>query len=817
MKLLTFLTVFFGLSMFVSAQTGLITGKVTTETGVPLDQVNILVKGENAGVATNADGDFTLSNVPTGKQYLILSSIGYRTVEKEIMVKADETVSIDIVLYTDVEQLVAIEIIESNGYKNTNTYVGSKAPSRIQDIPQAISYVTKEVFTDQQAFKMIDVVKNISGVNQFTWYEDFTMRGFRDSDIYVDGLRVVGHRPLVLLANVERVEVLKGPASAMFGNANPGGTMNRITKKPRTIRDNNFSVTTGSFNTLRTAIDLTGPLNEKRNVLYRLNLGYEETSTFRDLQENNSYIIAPSLSFLPTNKTRINFDLVVQGYDGKLDKGQPTHHPDIMAIDDPDNTPISLSLSGINDYHRNDVSYGTLSLRHHFTENISFNSSFMRFFYKEELLEHQPGSVWAVDGAGDEIFTKLAMRVQVRQVQEILDNVSNYFVIKANTGAMEHKFVVGVDYAQHERVAGSYAGQTSKKNIYLKTDGSYAKYKASDIEKFVLDSDGNPTPLVAHFDLADPLANFGLRYDSDYTQYLSPNSKFNPAKYKTTGFYIQDQIKWNAFQLLLGIRYNKYLDVENFARGTETEVEQTKLLPRVGLVYGVTKTINLYGTYTTSFEPQAVGNLDESLGGPFDPQEADMIEGGIKAEFFNNSLQFNLAIYNINKKNELLEDPNDSDKFISSGETTSKGFEIDVLGRIGSNFSVIFNYAYNETVFASGSSDNVFEEGDVLPNAPKHQGGLFMNYKLNTGKLSGFGINGGFNFVSERNSRAGVAEKLPAYTVLDAGLTYGVKDLIFRFTLNNVLDEVHWVGGNSSFRLFPGAPRSFLFGIGYSF
>ena len=111
----------------------------------------------------------------------------------------------------------------------------------------------------------------------------------------------------------------------------------------------------------------------------------------------------------------------------------------------------------------------------------------------------------------------------------------------------------------------------------------------------------------------------------------------------------------------------------------------------------------------------------------------------------------------------------------------------------------------------------VIEEGDVLPNAPQHQGGLFMNYKLNTGKLSGFGINGGFNFVSERNSRAGVAEKLPAYTVVDAGLTYEVGDLIFRFTLNNVLDKVHWVGGNSSFRLFPGAPRSFLFGIGYSF
>ena len=267
----------------------------------------------------------------------------------------------------------------------------------------------------------------------------------------------------------------------------------------------------------------------------------------------------------------------------------------------------------------------------------------------------------------------------------------------------------------------------------------------------------------------------------------------------------------------MGARYNVYTQYLNADQPNQEKVEYTKFIPRIGLVYGVNEAINVYGTYTESFEPQSESDYEDATNGPFDPVEANMIEVGAKGEFFNNRLAANLAIYTITQKNELVTDPADDSRLLQIGETSSKGFELDVLGVVSSNFSLTANYAYNDAKFESTPADSDFNEGESRPNAPKHQGGIFGKYKFTQGALEGIGFNAGTNFVSERNSADGAALKFPSYTIADLGVTYEVDKFVLRLTVNNVLDKTHWVGGYSYHRMFPGAPRNYLLSVGYTF
>ncbi|MEM6699715.1 MAG: TonB-dependent receptor, partial [Bacteroidota bacterium] len=266
-------------------------------------------------------------------------------------------------------------------------------------------------------------------------------------------------------------------------------------------------------------------------------------------------------------------------------------------------------------------------------------------------------------------------------------------------------------------------------------------------------------------------------------------------------------------QVLLGLRQEFYNDVTNYRQPGEENVEQDAFLPRFGVVYSVTNNINVYGTYTESFQPQNAANLVEAVGGPFDPLMGVMFEVGAKGTFFRDLLSVNLALYNIENQNILINDP-DTDLLVQRGGEESRGFEVDINGRIGPNLSITANYSYNDAIIAA--SDDEAEIGRTKENAPLHAGGFFANYDISGGFLTGLNFNLGANFVTERNTFVEDVV-LPSYTVLDAGVSYRFNKVRLAFTLNNVFDKTHWVGGYSFVRLFPGAPRNFLLSIGYTF
>ena len=815
MKKITSLLIILFAIISTYGQTGSIQGKVISEEGDPIAFVNLWLLKSSAGVTTAEDGFYEIGTIKAGEQTLEVTFIGYKSIKKIITVTANETVTINFILQENSTQLQEVEIIgrKARSYKNDATYAATKTATKIKNIPQAISYVTKEIFVDQQAYRVNDIIKNVSGVNQYSWYDDFSMRGFRSGETYINGLRVIGlFGPQPLLANIERVEVLKGPASAMFGNSSPGGTMNRVTKKPLSEDRKSVNFTTGSFNTLRSSLDFTGPMNKSKSLLYRLNIAYENSDSFRDLQENKTFLIAPSITFLPTDRTSINFDLVIQQFDGKLDRGQPIYGATAgTKLDDPNNTPINFAIGATNDYHLSNVNYFTLSLNHRFNNNISFNTSYMKYMNEEDLFEHRTSNRFALDVNGDEIPTLMGMRISARQQKRVTDNISNYFVFNTKTGQIKHKILLGFDFAQQIRPIGGariWTGSTD----YLKLDGTVSSFNPDTIVDFQLDGDGNPVPNIPHFDLVNP--TYTLAYPSDY---ILRSSGYDATKYYTTGYYFQDQITIKKLQLLLGARFNNYYDFEGYKTNDEKKVKQNKFIPRIGLVYAITENINAYGTYTESFEPQTASNLSPDVGGPFDPLQGQMIEFGLKGEFFNNRLAANLAVYDITQKNELVDDPNNTDRLIQIGETSSKGFELDVMGRFNKNFSLTANYAYNEARFESTPADSDFKEGDIRQNAPKHQGGVFAKYAFSEGVFSGISFNLGTNFVSERNSTDGPELTFPSYTIADFGVSYQVDKFVLRATVNNLFDKTHWVGGYNYVRMFPGVPRNYLLSVGYTF
>ncbi|WP_224484331.1 TonB-dependent receptor [Robertkochia aurantiaca] len=791
---------------FITYGQHLVKGKVTDESGAALPGATVLL--DQQGTTTDSNGYYEFENVSSGQHQVVVSYIGFKTQERQISLQRSRN-NLDFVLIEDSTQLQEVEITgrRNTTYKNEVSFAATKTATPIKDTPQAISYVTKEVMADQQAYRVNDIMKNISGANLFSYYDDFTFRGFRSGETLINGLRVVGlFGPQPILANIERVEVIKGPASAMFGNSIPGGIMNRVTKKPLAEDRKAINFTLGSFNTLRTTMDFTGAVNENETLLYRLNLAYENSDSFRTLQEFKSWMIAPSISFLPTDKTRINFDLVLTNFDGKLDRGQPIFGA--TAGTDLNSTPISFAIAQTNDYQRTDVNYATISLNHTFNDQLSFNASYMRYLFDEDLLEHRTSNQFAIDGNGDPIPTLMGMQVINRQRELLADNLSTYFVYKANTGGLEHKVVAGVDYIEQRQPAG---GGQARARGYRTVDGGVTT-NTSNPDILLKDENGIPVPNVPHFNLQNPQYTVAQLSDYEFDQ-----GSFTPTRYYSYGVYIQDQIRWNDWQFLIGGRQEFYTDVNKADQPDELKTQQQKFLPRVGVVYTLNPALNLYGTYTESFQPQGVAAQNNpNNGGPFDPLSGQMVEFGAKGEFFNGLLAANLAVYQIDNKNILVNanDPLNPELLRQRGAERSKGAEVDINGRILPNFTLTANYAYN--VAEITESDNEEEVGRIKENAPQHQGGLFGKYTIQGGALDGLAITGGTNFVTERNTFAEELQ-LPGYMLVDAGLSYRVDKFNISLLVNNLLDQTHWVGGYDYVRLFPGAPRNYLLSVGYSF
>lgn len=802
-------------------------GTVKNAKGDSLAAASVFVKGKKIGAVTNANGEYELKNLAPGNYTLLVSVIGYETGVQKITVAAGDIKSVDFELKESSNELQKVEITgrRETGYKNANSFIGTKTATPLKEVPQAISYVTKELMQDQAVAKVGDVVKNFSGVNQFTANNDIAIRGFRvyagNGTMLVNGLRANASFWKQPPANyLERVEVIKGPVSALFGNASPGGTINRVTKKPLEQPRKSVQFITGSFNTFRALTDFTGPMNESKTLLYRLNVAYENSQSFRDLQFDKNIVVAPSLSFLPNDKTRLNFDLVYNRINSRVDRGQSAFENDLYS------TPISLSLNAVNDHLNEEVYNITTSLTHNFTSNTAINVAYLRTSYTEDLFEHRSNNTYAKDMQGNPVNFLVERQVFDRDSREFNDNLSAFLSHNLYTGKVEHKILVGYDYAQNKLPVG--AAQLTAGN-YLRKDGTAAPYVVKDSALYVtydLKTTINgkdttlrlPKPNVPTYDLSKNEHN--MEDVSKYVYRSESNTATIPHLNYLHGVYVQDQISFGRLQALVGLRYEWFIDKANYTKANEKKITQTALLPRLGLVYTLTSNINAYGLYAQGYNPQdAAVQSNPAAGGPFDPLESNIVELGLKSEWFNKRLALTTSVYKIRQKNTLY-DPGVAGQpnlRVQIGQEESKGFEIEAMGQINDNWNLVVNYSYNEAKLTEAGKADQALVGRQKPNAPQHQGNIWTKYTFRNRLLKGLGIGAGANFVTERYVSLNQTQMIPGYELLNAAIYYRVDKFQVQCNLNNIMNKTHWVGGYDFLRLFPGAPRNWLATVAYTF
>lgn len=790
-----------------------IKGTVKDHNGNNLEMVTVLIMPANKSILTDKNGEYTFTELAKGKHVLHFSFVGFQQTGKSISLETGDTRIINIQLIQQMDDLQHVEVIgrRETGYKNTNTFIATKTATSLRDIPQSVSYVTKEVIDDQLAFKTSDAIKNVSGVNQYSYNNsDFVLRGFRSSSVMVNGLRISTRGwSQNLLPYVERLEVIKGPASALFANTDPGGTLNTVTKKPLDESRKAISFVTGSFNTYRMTTDFTGPMNESKTLLYRLNLAYQNAQSFRVLQEGEAIVAAPSISFIPDDKTRINFDLVYQRNNGRLDRGQPIFGA--TAGTDLYSTPISFALGRRNDYQNETNLFSTISVQRKITGAISFNASYMKSMYDEDLLEHRTSNRYGVDADGKEIPTLMGMQTIRRLRKNYVDNINAYFTANFKTGGLSHKLLIGYDHIAEIFPVGN---STYNASGFLTADGkgTIGTYNPANRDRYLI-VNNMPVPNVPYFNLANP--DYSI---SEISRYINVSAPETPSKYFVNGIYVQEQLSVGKWQVLLGLRQEYYVNVLDYSKNSSRNIKQKALIPRVGVVYTPLTEVSLYGTYTKGYQPQSALTIANPAvyGGPFDPLISNMVEAGAKMEFLQKRLSVNVAAYRI-EQNNILKSANaagNPDLLEQIGQQQSKGIEVEVYGRILPNLSITTNYAYNVTKITE--SEKEAEIGKILPNAPKSQGGVWAKYTFAGKALKGLGIAAGGNFATTRATDSDILT-LPGYAVANAALYYTVDKFKIGVNFNNMFNQTYWVGGFDYNRLFPGTPRNWMASMGYTF
>ena len=796
-----------------------IRGLITDNNGNPISEAIITVKGMKRAVRPKANGYFTLSELPNGETTFVVHAIGYATQQRILKLTNKSYQGIDFVLQERSDALPTVDVMgrREQSYKNSISFVGTKTATALKDVPQSINYVTKELILDQGAITVNDVVRNMSGVNPYSFYNDFSIRGFRATGNRNSGNLVNGMRTQTSLwrqsslANIERVEVIKGPASALFGNAAPGGVINRVTKKPLDVARQSVTLTTGSFGTTRAYTDFTGPLNDKKTLLYRLNLGYENTDGFRDLQGLTSYIVAPSFTYRASKQTQLNIDMTYVNHQGKLDRGVAVFGDGSLF-----SRPISATQSAANDYLRENSVNLSFALSHRLAQGLLFNSTYLFSSYDEDLLEHSQDNAFVKKADGKDNPSLVLMRVTQRQRHFRNNNFNNYLTWDVTTGAMKHKLLVGYDHFNTQLAPGSSYIEAGG---YLLRNGGTAKtFNVKKSSDYLLDENKNPRTNVPAFDLNSSAGN---RYQ-DISKYIYESKDVKPSDQYTNGVYLQEQLTWHKLQLLLGARMEWFTDVTQNKNGSESKTHQHAFTPRVGLVYSVVPSTNVYATWIRGFEPQSVAvQSNPGSGGPFDPVESELWEIGAKGEYLNKRLSVTTALFSLRQKNTLYNAgvSGQPDLMVPIGEELSRGVEFDVSGRILPYWSIMANYAFNVAEI-SKAPEGTKDLNLQRPGTPRHSANLWTKFIVPAGMLRNLGIGVGLNGVSERKGQVGRRENVvayPGYALLNLALYYKVQEVQIQVNLNNALNKQYYISGYDRLRSFPGAPRNINLTINYRF
>ncbi|MEH2122754.1 TonB-dependent siderophore receptor [Nostoc sp.] len=631
-------------------------------------------------------------------------------------------------------------------YQVPDATVGTRTNRRVQDIPQSIQVVPRQSWQDEGAVNTIDALRSvgvIQGFNSPTNGDVFTIRGFQTSNLLRNGLKDYTAGAIsgqTQLANIERLEVLRGSASVLYGQGNPGGTINFVTKQPLSEPYFATSMTFGSYSFYQPTLDISGPLNSDKTLLYRLNASYITTESFIDFFYNQRYIIAPVLSWQISKNTKLTFESEFRDQQQYPRTGLPA----VGTVLPNPNGEIPLSLNTSDEDARNNRRSILLSynFEHRFSDNWSLVNAFLVRSIRYRTDSANSGSLRA-DGRTLNRTQQNYIGAPGADEEYALDN---HVVGKFKTGSLQHELVAGFD-------------------LYR------------DISQF-----DQTMRAIGSIDVFNPV------YGQPVGRLLSRiNQK---TKNDQIGFYVQDIVTLtNNLNLLLGGR-GDFIDnkVTNFLNTSANQSQSDfAFSPRVGLVYKPIQPVSLYASYSESFSQ----NVGTTFGGSlFQPSTGTQYEVGVKADFLSGRLSSTLALYQLTLSNVLTPDPNRPTTFnIQTGEQRSRGIELNVTGEILPGWNVIASYAYTD---GEVTKDERYI-GNRLVNVPENSASLWTTYTFAKGNLQGLGFGLGLFYVGERQGDLTNSFSVPSYLRTDAAVYYQRGHLGIALNLKNLFNVQYFI------------------------
>ncbi|MBV6869710.1 TonB-dependent siderophore receptor [Xanthomonas euvesicatoria] len=659
-------------------------------------------------------------------------------------------------------------------YRALSITGATKTDAPLRDLPISARVLDRTLLEDAGVTDLAGALELASGITKANnlggLWDSYSMRGFTgdpnfSSDYMVNGFNASrGYNGLRDAANTQSIEVIKGPASALYGRGEPGGAVNIVTKKPLFQPQHSVDVSAGRFDSYRAAIDSTGPLSE--NVAYRLNVMHKDQHSFRDTVDSDGTLLAPSLLWMPTPDTTVSYELEAVRLHTPFDRG-------VTAIGgDANRLPASRFLGEPRD------------------GDIDLHSTGHQLF-----VVHGLDQTWSVQGgatyrdSGMRGFSTEPWTLQADQ--------------RSLRRERRYRDYQGRDIAARAEVLGSLQAGRVTHNVLFGIDGN-----RFDDSRFQQRARSAATPysidvLAPRYGLAQP-GRLSTITDTDERQ-------------QVWGVYAQDQIDLGArWKALLGLRYDHYRQgLDNHLRGTTQRSSDGVASPRAGMTFHVDDALSLYASAAAGFRPNSgVGANGQS----FAPEKSRSLETGLKYVQPGDGLEATVAAFRIDKKNVLSLDPADTSFSLPVGQMRSQGVELDLLGRLSPHLAASVGLAYTDsqvTRSSAAAASTGLAEGRRFPNVPRLSGNAFLNYEQPlTGKRSAaLGVG-----VLHTGERLGSVDSntdfvLPAYTVWRAVGHYDLSQRLRLYAkVENLTDRRYAAFSYSEQWVYPGAPRSWTVG-----
>ncbi|WP_158896710.1 MULTISPECIES: TonB-dependent siderophore receptor [unclassified Pseudomonas] len=651
-----------------------------------------------------------------------------------------------------------------DSYRAATASTASKSDVPIREEAQSVQTVTPQLIQDYEVRTLDDASKFVSGVTQGNTLagtkDAFVKRGFgsnADGSIFRDGVRSnLSHN---FDATAERVEVLKGPASLLYGALEPGGLINVVSKQPQYQQRTTLSGSAYSEGGGNLGIDTTGPLGDS-GFAYRLIAERQSEDYWRNYGVDQHSLVAPSLSWTG-ERASLTLAYSYNDYTGPVDRGTVfvNGHPSSASYDKRLDEKWSES-KGITE---------TASARYEYQLSDDWKTRLIYAWNNDRysLDFAQPVSLAA---NGNLLRTANGAHYDYETTYASWD-----FIGRQDLLGQRHDLLVGLDHEDNDQ----YRGNTYRNNN--------ASRRNININAPVYGS------------LAAP-------------SLLSTTQSDQDSSLESTSLYFKDNWHLNdRWILVLGGRYQTFKQYSDQGLGRDYVVNLDKrdhaALPLAGVVFQATDTLSLYGNYSRSFVPNTT--VDDR-GNTFDPEEGRSFEVGAKYDL-TPGLNLNVALYDIQKKN-VVTTSNVAGVSVSeaAGKVGSRGLEVDLTGHLAERWDMIATYAYDHTEVLDDPSN----EGKRLPQAPKHSGSLYLTHHLLVpSNLGGWHLGGGARYVGERAGDAANSFYMSSYTVADAFLRWDlpVTGYQTRLQLNvdNLFDKQYYPSSaNSPLQVAVGEPRT---------